>query len=107
LLAFQPLPDYDAENDTEYQFTAAAQKDFIISVLLSKRTRSIDLSCWYQQGVGHNARRSTDWLWKSPINLAVKRFLEPIEAILKKIHELMVKLSTSSQIATCHTTAAG
>jgi hypothetical protein len=33
LLAFQPLPDYDAANDTEYQLTAAAHKDFIISVL--------------------------------------------------------------------------
>jgi hypothetical protein len=31
LLAFQPLPDYDAPNETEYQLTAAAHKEFIIS----------------------------------------------------------------------------
>lgn len=105
LLAFQPLPDYDASTEIEYQLTAAAHKEFIISTL-----------AYYQKGpessaflVGDNCstNKALATLCRVPLvgcgshrlNLAVKRFLEPFEPILKKIHELMVKLSTIKQAA--------
>jgi hypothetical protein len=103
LLAFQPLPDYDAPSENEYQLTAAAHKEFIISTLAFYQ-RELEALTFL---VGHNCSTNKALATRCGLigcgshrlKLAVKRVLEPFEPILKKIHELMGKLSTIKQAA--------
>ena len=105
LLAFQPIPDYDASNETDYQLTAAAHKEFIISTLAFYKR--VPEALTFLVGDNCSTNKSLATLCGVPLigcgshrlNLAVKTFLEPFEPILKKIHELMGKLSNIKQAA--------
>jgi len=105
LLAFQPIPDYDASNETDYQLTAAAHKEFIISTLAFYQREPEALTFLVGDNCSTNKALATQCgvpligCGSHRLNLAVKRVLEPFEPILKKIHELMGKLSTIKQAA--------
>ena len=102
LLAFQPLPDYDAPNETEYQLTAAAHKEFIISTLAFYQealTFLVGDNCSTNKALATQCGIPLIGCGSHRLNLAVKKVLEPIEPTLKKIHELMGKLSTIKQAA--------
>lgn len=105
LLAFQPLPDYDALKETDYQLTAAAHKDFINSTLEFYQREPEALTFLVGDNCSTNKALATRCgvplvgCGSHRLNLAVKRVLEPFEPILKKIHELMGKLSTIKQAA--------
>ena len=112
MLAFQPLPDYDASNETDYQLTAAAHKEFVISTLAFYQREPEALT--FLVGDNCSTNKSLATLCGVPLigcgshrlNLAVKKFLEPYEPILQKIHELMGKLSNIKQAAKLRRTTA-
>jgi len=103
LLAFQPIPDYDASNEEDYQVTAAAHKEFIVSTLEFYQRSPETLTFLVGDNCNTNKALATQYgvplvgCGSHRLNLAVKRFLEPNEPILKKINELMTKLSTIKQ----------
>ncbi len=105
LIAFQPIPDYDAPDESEYQLTAAAHKEFIISTLAFYQREPEALTFLVGDNCSTNKSLATRCgvpligCGSHRLNLAVKKFLEPFESILKKIHELMGKLSTIKQAA--------
>lgn len=113
LLAFQPIPDYEALFSGEaYRLDAQAHMEYIRSTLCLYNRTLEDLL--FMVGDNCSTNKLLSRLCGCPfigcashrLNLAAKSFLAPYELLLKKIQGLMSKLSTPKQSAKLRRTTA-